>query len=113
MKLFTWGHSPEASPSLVVRIAEEAGRADVGICKVLSNAESVAVHLRQQVDVSDQLHNAAGVTVRNNYDIAMAARHACEVALHTSEEVSGSRETIDTSLRDIHELAADMTSMEQ
>lgn len=113
MKPFAWGRGPKASPDLVARIAEEAGRVGMGICEVSGNVEDVAVRLRRQADVFDQLRNAADVTMRGNHDIAVAARHAREVASHASEEVSGSRETVDASLRDIRELAVGVASMEQ
>ncbi|WP_433866401.1 methyl-accepting chemotaxis protein [Ralstonia wenshanensis] len=113
MKPFVWGRGPKASPDLVARIAEEAGRVGMGICEVSGNVEDVAVRLRRQADVFDQLRNAADVTMRGNHDIAVAARHAREVASHASEEVSGSRATVDASLRDIRELAVGVASMEQ
>ncbi|CAJ0787541.1 methyl-accepting chemotaxis protein [Ralstonia thomasii] len=113
MKPFAWGRGPKASPDLVARIAEEAGRVGMGICEVSGNVEDVAVRLRRQADVFDQLRNAADVTMRGNHDIAVAAQHARKVASHASEEVSGSRETVDASLRDIRELAVGVASMEQ
>ena len=76
MKPFAWGRGPKASPDLVARIAEEAGRVGMGICEVSGNVEDVAVRLRRQADVFDQLRNAADVTMRGNHDIAVAARHA-------------------------------------
>ena len=113
MKPFAWGRGPKASSELVARIAEEAGRVGMGICEVSGNVEDVAVRLRRQADVFDQLRNAADVTMRGNHDIAVAARHAREVASHASGEVSGSRATVDASLRDIRELAVGVASMEQ
>lgn len=113
MKPFAWGRGPNASPELVARIAEEAGRVGIGICEVSGNVEDVAARLRRQADVFDQLRAAADATMRGNHDIAVAARHAREVASHASEEVSGSRATVDASLRDIRELAVGVASMEQ
>lgn len=113
MKPFAWGRGPNASPELVARIAEEAGRVGMGICEVSGNVEDVAVRLRRQADVFDQLRSAADITMRGNHDIAVAARHAREVASHASEEVNGSRATVDASLHDIRELAVGVASMER
>ena len=113
MKPFAWGRGPNASPELVARIAEEAGRVGMGICEVSGNVEDVAVRLRRQADVFDQLRSAADITMRGNHDIAVAARHAREVASHASEEVSGSRATVEASLHDIRELAVGVASMER
>ena len=113
MKPFAWGRGPNASPELVARIAEEAGRVGMGICEVSGNVEDVAVRLRRQADVFDQLRSAADITMRGNHDIAVAARHAREVASHASEEVNGSRATVEASLHDIRELAVGVASMER
>jgi len=113
VKPFAWGRGPNASPELVARIAEEAGRVGMGICEVSGNVEDVAVRLRRQADVFDQLRSAADITMRGNHDIAVAARHAREVASHASEEVNGSRATVEASLHDIRELAVGVASMER
>jgi methyl-accepting chemotaxis protein len=113
VKRLAWGRGPKAPPGLVARIAEEAGRVGIGICEVSGNVEDVAVRLRRQAEVFEQLRGAAAATMRGNHDIAVAARHAREVAAHASEEVGDSRATVEASLRDIRDLATGVAGMEQ
>lgn len=113
MKPFAWGRGPKVSLDLIARIAEEAGRIGMGICEVPGNVEDMAVRLHRQAGVSDQLCNTTDVIMHGNHDIAMAVRHVREVTSHTSEEVNDSRETVDTSLRNIRELAVGVASTEQ
>ncbi|WGR92996.1 methyl-accepting chemotaxis protein [Bradyrhizobium sp. ISRA443] len=102
----------QALAEIIQQIAKHAGQVGVELCAISGSVEEIAGYLREQVSL---FRSAAAATleVQKAKDrIAQAARHACDVSGATNRETSVSRQNVDLSLSQIHDLVEGVARIE-
>jgi len=104
--------APEATRA-IQDIADHAGKLGIEICDVAGNIDEVAARIKRQVALLPDLLRTTADTTAGNDRIAEAARQAQQVANRGRSEIMASRAAIDTSLKDIHGLVAEVGDIKQ
>lgn len=98
--------------TLIDRVAEISGNLGLELTDVAGHVESVARNVEEQATSLNELSGQADRVSERNHSILEMAASAQETAASASQEVSGSRETMDDGLEKIRGLVQSVNDME-
>ena len=102
--------APDAG-KLMRELAEHAGKLGIEICDVAGNVEDVAARVKSQADRLGDVRQAAAETAAGNDRVTRAVQQAHDVASRAGSDIATSRATVESSLREIHDLVEGVGSM--
>jgi methyl-accepting chemotaxis protein len=88
-----------------------AGRLGIEICDIAGDVDDTAARVKRQAELSQALRDKTAETSAGNERIAAAARHAHDVANRASHDVKASRDIVEGSLGQVHELVNGVTAI--
>jgi methyl-accepting chemotaxis protein len=103
-----WGRADAGSgrrvASVVVHVAEEAGRLGIEVVDVAGNLDVISETVTRQAETLGRLHDAAGKLQAGNESVALAAEAVLGSSKEAAADVEASRGTVRDSLAAIHTL---------